>query len=550
MTSLALGNVYSRPFLAHARDLRLADFLAVLSVYQWSGRSLGVLLAPEFSPDPDLVVDLVRPMWNDDKLLSLIPTDMPPAVADDATAMFDWLFAHAWTRPQCRSGEPHLALYLAAVRPVAVLEHVLATAPPHVLESVLPKDRDELADRIRKNTVPCAQDTVEVLDYHGLLNDAGWSAVLCAALRGEAANWTPCSTEFVAERLDDWLQRVVVATFSKCISWFNPETRPHLLLAFARTHLADDAPMLALASDLASTLSDRVAALHGPSRVQQTEAARDLKHVFSSAHAPASLWDMLLLANACVAQYAAASCTALAWVPAAALLDLAERDRAVALMRDTDTAPLFLGVMLSAQIHGRVGRHAVKLSAHRNACGECPLSAQQAWQTAVARLLAAFPRATREIPLPVVADLLGLLKSVPDLANARPTSAARLSQSHTPSESAPCRAACQAVKHPLRETVRQLADADLAGLLDVLAGDDDDGTTYPLAFWRAVPDGKLDRVRDATWVARAVVAAREHGVKVGDREGAREVVKEIRRVAGKMVAGAEYAEAMVAVLHE
>ncbi|KAI9172982.1 hypothetical protein H9P43_007113 [Blastocladiella emersonii ATCC 22665] len=63
----------------------------------------------------------------------------------------------------------------------------------------------------------------------------------------------------------------------------------------------------------------------------------------------------------------------------------------------------------------------------------------------------------------------------------------------------------------------------------------------PLSFWRAVPVGALDGVKDARWIAQAVVVAMRKG------DTACLIINQICRAAPKTVASPEYAEAMVAV---
>ncbi|KAI9179172.1 hypothetical protein H9P43_005834 [Blastocladiella emersonii ATCC 22665] len=77
-----------------------------------------------------------------------------------------------------------------------------------------------------------------------------------------------------------------------------------------------------------------------------------------------------------------------------------------------------------------------------------------------------------------------------------------------------------AKEFPERELIRALIRFDLGGLLTIISSD---GCPTLLDFWRQVPDGALDTVRNAAWVKRAIASC---AGKSGE-----ECVKELKRVA-------------------
>ncbi|KAI9179243.1 hypothetical protein H9P43_005927 [Blastocladiella emersonii ATCC 22665] len=73
---------------------------------------------------------------------------------------------------------------------------------------------------------------------------------------------------------------------------------------------------------------------------------------------------------------------------------------------------------------------------------------------------------------------------------------------------------------PVRELLRLLARPDLSGLLTVLSSS---GCLTQAEFWRQVPDGALDAVRDAVWIRRVIASC--------TGEAGEECIEELKRVA-------------------
>ncbi|KAI9172991.1 hypothetical protein H9P43_007122 [Blastocladiella emersonii ATCC 22665] len=156
------------------------------------------------------------------------------------------------------------------------------------------------------------------------------------------------------------------------------------------------------------------------------------------------------------------------------------------------------------------------------------------------RLAALNPRTfVRDLPQFAFDQLRRLLDSVDDVAVAQPLN---------PPQTVPHPGtACEPVEAPFRELLLLLVRGDLATLINRLGGRND-GTVLPLSFWRALPNGALEGVKDAYWIAQTVVGFSKCATR--GKQELRPVLKEIRRVALATTASQAYLAAVVSLIHE
>ncbi|KAI9179792.1 hypothetical protein H9P43_005122 [Blastocladiella emersonii ATCC 22665] len=175
------------------------------------------------------------------------------------------------------------------------------------------------------------------------------------------------------------------------------------------------------------------------------------------------------------------------WIAVAALQDFDKRPAALQLLQQTGTASKFLGMMIMAQVDCG-GRHIRAF---------LPIDHNKSDRTAT-----------------LAADV-------------------RLSKLPRQRRRYETGCAWHQLPQPSRELVRALIGADFGAVLDIVASE-----SLPTCadFWRLVPDGALDRVRDAQWISQSVLSLK--GQK------ADECVKEIERAAFRAVQSKEYKAAL------
>ncbi|KAI9173260.1 hypothetical protein H9P43_007391 [Blastocladiella emersonii ATCC 22665] len=438
-----------------------------------------------------------------------------------------------------------------AALPVELVCIVLELAIPGAL---IPAAHSAFRNAARNRTVKrCWTGTsspmanmLAAVEVVGLLNRAEWTAIIRRGLvQKKTTGKETFRPEFVASQLGDTYIEVLKSIFEDSIIKF--ETDPLDILCLAHAHLGDG-----------EKLSSFFQSAIGLFKTHERYTGLVIKQVLDALFRPCPrkpLWTLFLFANEMLVRNELLSYpAALAWIPVAVLYDRKLSPKAVDVMRDTTTAWRFVTVMLDAQAEGTVGARAVNLSPRRKSCSTCALSSQRAWLDTLAKLFTSFPGMLDKIPAATINALLAKMGTLPGPAPSQPAAAPAATTPIAPAPAAcPVTATpCTKVDNPHLELVQLLICMDLDAMIRKFSGAAGNGTgdtanekPPPPAFWRAVPDGALDGVRHAAWIARAV-----HELKVGGKLSqveAQAAIRDIRRVAPIAVASREFADAMVAI---
>ncbi|KAI9173056.1 hypothetical protein H9P43_007187 [Blastocladiella emersonii ATCC 22665] len=485
LTSASMHLLAQRVQAGDDIDISLVDFLGYYAAHLWAPQLMDVLRAePRLGFRYQWLVEHLRD--NAVQLFEVLVDSKSDEPVDDIIRMHRLIFGES------SSGLLPFGTFFAQLRSPAVLRYALARSKGEFCKSTL-SDWAQAYSGIVQGTPEPTEAMLEALDENGLVREHDWAHVLWLAIRKRSNE--PARLKFVVERLGDRLAKVLQRVFILSL----PHNKGHVptppsVLAVAHAHLSADAfrPFIVeLAdgvSDLAISEKPAVVTWHGQqfpdtssNKLAPAAASAALAAIFSSNKLPdGALWPMFVFANAFVSRYGPLECTALAWVPIAALRNPPTRDRARELIRAEETASLLLASMIYAQLLDHVGIHpAVRLTSFRTACRCCDLSNQRVWLRTLDELIALDPAAVRHLPLSLGAEIRTTFAEIEDLAQLG-------------ARDELCHGACETVVAPMLSAVRLLLSADLAGFLDVLTGGKAHGRAVPFAVWRAVDDGLYD----------------------------------------------------------
>ncbi|KAI9173259.1 hypothetical protein H9P43_007390 [Blastocladiella emersonii ATCC 22665] len=293
------------------------------------------------------------------------------------------------------------------------------------------------------------------------------------------------------------------------------------LLVLAQAHLGDGKNLSGFFQEVVDLINGgALYSLHPGGVNTSLLLQRWLRRMFQPCQGK-ELWALFLFAKEILVNFEfVVHHSAFAWLPVALLSDRKLASKALDVMRDSDSAWLFVSSMIAAQSTYDSGAHVITLSPREKTCNVCPLASQRAWPAAIAWILTSLPDTLGKLPVGVVEALRAKSEEPPG------TTVTFIIEAHPancPNLSSPC----ATVANPHLELVQLLMRTETEAKLRSFAGNTTGGDVFPRPeFWHTVPVGALDGVLSVSWIARAV-----YELKVGGGAEAKAAIREIRRVA-------------------
>ncbi|KAI9183091.1 hypothetical protein H9P43_004008 [Blastocladiella emersonii ATCC 22665] len=519
-------------FCATPEPMRFVDYLALLAVYSWKPGFLEGVTDLGIALDVPCMLRLGLGHYLPSAVLNHHFPKKSEAAAD-VTRTLDWLM---------QSAEPLANMLLAAnllshlMKPHMheVLSHALTRYSKKLLSSAKPEQRAELAVLVRQNVVGGigASDVLSVFEADQLLDTDTLGFLLTRVLNRSADLVLPGFKDEVLSRIGSQLATVVEHAFYACLMHHSPGmANARRLFEFAQEELPSELPML----------TGRFAAIIHAGRDPnsfKTQPLADPGRRFASVFAGLTIADKIAplfdLMVAVLNRAKEADCegyTCAHWLVVGGFQHPATRARALAQVAgNASLARKLLGIMVAAQFDASGCKLRAVLEytsaidgVAARTCNQCTLSGQSPWFATLRDLLGARGVGLAQLPefsKTAIRRLFELSTRLDQPFNK--TSGGSRSKKAQAQAQAAMPAACRAhhVQFPVRELVRVLIGADLGALLSTISKK---GCPVMADFWRQVPDGALDAVRDAAWIKRSVNKFKQSGRS--------ECVAEFKRVA-------------------